>query len=37
MIWEPVTPDQVAQPGTFQVRGLVDTTSLLAVATVSVT
>lgn len=36
VVWEPVTPEQVAQPGSFQVRGLVDTTSLLAVATVTV-
>jgi hypothetical protein len=35
-VWEPVTPEQVAQPGTFEVRGLVDTTSLLATATVTV-
>jgi hypothetical protein len=36
VVWEPVTPDQVASPGTFEVRGLVDTTSLLARATVTV-
>jgi hypothetical protein len=36
VVWEPLTPEQVAQPGTFQVRGLVDTTSLLAIATVTV-
>jgi hypothetical protein len=36
VVWEPVTPEQVANPGTFEVRGLVDTTSLLARATVVV-
>jgi hypothetical protein len=35
-IWEPVTPEQVAAPGTFEVRGLVDTTSVIATATVTV-
>lgn len=36
VVWEPVRPEQVAEPGSFQVRGLVDSTSLLAVATVTV-
>jgi hypothetical protein len=36
VVWEPVTPDQVAAPGTVEVRGLADTTSLLARATVTV-
>jgi hypothetical protein len=36
VVWEPVRPEQVAQPGSFQLRGLVDTTSLLASATVTV-
>ena len=36
VIWEPVWPEQVANPGTFQLRGLVDTTTLLATATVTV-
>lgn len=36
VVWEPVTAQQVAEPGTFEVRGLAETTSLLAVATVTV-
>jgi hypothetical protein len=36
VVWEPVNADQVAEPGSFEVRGLVDTTSLLARAMVTV-
>jgi hypothetical protein len=36
VVWEPVNAEQVAEPGSFEVRGLVDTTSLLARATVTV-
>ncbi|HEU5109424.1 MAG TPA: Ig-like domain-containing protein, partial [Micromonosporaceae bacterium] len=36
VVWEPVTPDQVAAPGTFTRVGIVDGTPLRATATVTV-
>ncbi|OCT13390.1 hypothetical protein A8709_17405 [Paenibacillus pectinilyticus] len=36
VIWDPVTPDQVASPGSFTVKGVVDGTNIEASATVYV-